>query len=66
MFGLNLIAILLEEISVHISQLIINSVRKMKSTHCAHLNLHIERGILRAKSIIKTYFLDREFDMKLA
>ena len=55
-----------ELFAVHISQLIINSVRKMKSTHCAHLNLHIERGILRAKSIIKTYFLDREFDMKLA
>ena len=52
--------------AVHISQLIINSVRKMKSTNCTHLNRHIERGILRAKLIIKTYFLDREFDMKLA
>ena len=38
----------------------------MKSTNCTHLNLHIERGILRAKLIIKTCFLDREFDMKLA
>ena len=55
-----------ELFAVHISQLIINSVRKMKSINCTHLNLHIERGILRAKSIIKTYFLDREFDMKLA
>ena len=40
--------------------------QEMKSTNCTHLNLHIERGILRVKSIIKTYFLDREFDMKLA
>ena len=38
----------------------------MKSTNCTHLNLHLKRGILRAKLIIKTYFLDREFDMKLA
>ena len=37
----------------------------MKGENCTHLNLLIERGVVRAKFIIKTYFLDREFDMKL-
>ena len=37
----------------------------MKSKNCIHLNLLIERGVVRAKLVAKTYFLDREFDMKL-
>ena len=47
------------------SQLIINSVRKMKSTSWLHLNRLTERGGERAELKIKNYFLDREFDMKL-
>ena len=47
------------------SQLIINSVRKMKSTSWLHLNSLTERGVERAELKIKNYFLDREFDMKL-
>ena len=37
----------------------------MESTNGIHFNLLIERGVARAKLIIKTYFLNREFDMKL-
>ena len=51
--------------AVHISQLVMKSVRKMKSTNCTHLNLLIERDVVRAKLIIKTDFLDQEFDMIL-
>ena len=47
------------------SQLIINSVRKMKSTSWLHLNRLTERDVERAELKIKNYFLDREFDMKL-
>ena len=54
-----------EQFAVHMSQLIINSVRKMESTNGIHFNPLIERGVARAKLIIKTYFLNREFDMKL-
>ena len=47
-----------ELFAVHMSQLIINSVRKMKSTNCIHLNLFIERGVVRAKQVAKTFLIE--------
>ena len=49
--------------AVRISYLIINSVRKMKSTTCLHPKSPLrKRGVERAKLKFKNYFPDREFD----
>ena len=49
--------------AVHISHLIINSVRRMKSTTCLHPKSPLrKRGVERAKLKFKNYFPDREFD----
>ena len=49
--------------AVHIGHLIINSVRRMKSTTCLHPKSPLrKRGVERAKLKFKNYFPDREFD----
>ena len=49
--------------AVHISHLIINSVRRMKSTTCLHPKSPLrKRGVERAKLKFKNCFPDREFD----
>ena len=55
----------LKELSaVRISYLIINSMRRMKSSTCLHLKSPLrKKGVERAKLKFKNYFFDREFDM---
>ena len=55
----------LKELSaVRISYLIINSLRRMKSSTCLHLKSPLrKKGVERAKLKFKNYFFDREFDV---
>ena len=55
----------LKELSaVRISYLIINLMRRMKSSTCLHLKSPLrKKGVERAKLKFKNYFFDREFDM---
>ena len=50
--------------AVHISYLIINSVRKMKSATCLHPKSPLrKRGVERARLKFKNYFPAPELDM---
>ena len=50
--------------AVHISYLIINLMRRMKSTTCLHPKSPLrKRGVERARLKFKDYFPDPELDM---